>query len=392
MGNNFSWFVFVFSALLHYFLWVCSEHPRGMYMTQTTDYVVVIMAGGAGKRFWPLSTEENPKQFLTLFDDRSLLRMSYDRIAGLVPPARVLVLTNRDYVAKVAEQLPELPVENIIGEPCRRDTAAASVFAAFICRARYGNPVIATLTADHLIEPTDIFQKTLLSAVRAAAKEDILYTFGVPPTCPATGYGYLERGKLMLDDDGIRHYALSRFEEKPDSEKARQYVASGNYFWNSGRFVWRTETIIDRIYEDLPGHARHLEPLMEHDGAGTWENALEKAFQEIPAISIDYGILERAPSVRRVETAFSWSAAGGWNSLRSYLPVDEAGNVTRGAILTLDAQENLIYCEESDETVMAIGVQDLVIVRAGTKTLIVHRDRIEDIKKLVAEHFNERKE
>ena len=180
------------------------------------DTVIVIMAGGVGTRFWPLSTDETPKQFLRLFGDRSMMQECYERIRGVVEPDRVLVLTSCDYIAMVREQLPAIPAENIIGEPMRRDTAAAVALSALICRKRFGNPVIVTLTADHFIEPVDLFLKTLQSAVRAASDNDVLYTFGIRPAFPATGYGYLERGSHIMTDNGIEHYGLLTFKEKPD--------------------------------------------------------------------------------------------------------------------------------------------------------------------------------
>ena len=352
-------------------------------MQKTPDFVIVIMAGGAGKRFWPLSTPENPKQFLTFFGDRSFLQMSYDLVRDMIPLERVLILTNREHVSKVAEQLPEIPRENIIGEPMRKDTAAASALAAFICRKRFGNPVMATLTADHLIEPRALFQKTLLSAIRMAGGEEVLYTIGISPQFPATGYGWLERGELILTDEGIRHYKLLGFKEKPDFESACQYLDSGTCFWNSGMFVWQADVIIDQIRNYLPRHAELLEPLMAWYGAARWESALEAAFRNLESVSIDYGIMERAKPIRCVEGTFSWSDVGGWNALRDHLPADQANNAHRGSILTLDARDNLIFCENPAELVMTIGVSDLVIVRVGTKTLIAHRDRVEDIKKLV---------
>ena len=347
------------------------------------DLVVVIMAGGAGTRFWPLSTEETPKQFLKLFGDRTLLQKSFDRVSNLVPPERILVLTNETFVAMVREQLPQIPVENIIGEPIRRDTAAAVGLAAVLCRRRFGNPVIATLTADHLIEPVALFQKTLLSAVYRAADNNVLYTFGIEPTYPATGYGYLERGMQIVDDEGIEHFQLLGFKEKPDLETARQYVASGRFYWNSGMFVWTADAILKQIEIHLPGHAKALSHAATFDQAPQWDQALKAAFESLHTISIDFGVMEKAQNVCCVASRFSWNDVGGWLALKSYLPKDEAGNCCRGKAMTLDATDNLVFCEDSNETMALIGVKDLVIVRAGSRTLITHKGRTEDIKKLV---------
>ena len=201
--------------------------------------VAVIMAGGMGTRFWPLSTPQKPKQFIDLFGGRSLLQMSFDRLRGLVPPDRTLVLTNAAHVALTREQLPELPEGNVIGEPVRRDTAAAVALAAVLVRKRFGDSIILTLTADHLIEPRELFQKNLVSAAGQVAENNAFYTFGIKPAYPATAYGYLETGASVLNDGGIEHFELKQFKEKPDLETARQYIESGRFLWNSGMFVWK---------------------------------------------------------------------------------------------------------------------------------------------------------
>ena len=347
------------------------------------DLVAVIMAGGAGTRFWPLSTEEKPKQFLRLFGDRSLLQKSFDRISGLIPNERIIVLTNKSFVGLVREQLPDIPEENIIAEPIRRDTAAAVCLGAVLCRRRFGNPVIITLAADHMIEPVDVFQKTLLSAARLAAETRALYTFGIQPTYPATSYGYLELGPKVAGDEGIEHFKLISFKEKPDIATARRYLESKRFCWNSGMFVWATESILREIEAHLPGHVKAVSAAIKFDRTRRWPEALNQAFRTLKTISIDYAVMEKASEVRCVTAKFSWSDVGGWEALKDYLPQDEGGNYFRGLIVTRDAKGNLVFCEDPDETVMLIGVDDLVAVRTGGKTLIVHKDRTEEIKKLV---------
>ncbi len=347
------------------------------------NLVATIMAGGTGTRFWPMSTKERPKQFLKLFGDRSLLQKSYDRIRDLLPVERILVLTNAAHVQMVREQLPELPPGNVIGEPLKRDTAAAVGLAAALCRNRYGNLVILTLTADHLIEPVDLFQKTLLSAARKASEENVLYTFGIKPNYPATGYGYLEFGKRVFQDGGIEHFELLRFKEKPDVETAKSYLSLGRFYWNSGMFVWTAEAILREMEEKLPNHYRCMIRAAASDGTPAWQKALEDAFHEVHAISIDYGVMEKAARVRAVAAKFSWSDVGGWLSLEAFLPKDREGNAIRGELFTLDARGNLVFCEDADEQVMMIGLEDLVIVRSGKKTLIMKKERAENLKDLV---------
>lgn len=341
------------------------------------------MAGGAGTRFWPVSTGNRPKQFLNLFGGRTLLQQSYDRVAALVPEDRILVLTHHSLTGLVAEQLPRLPARNVIGEPLRRDTAAAVALAALICRRRWGNPVMVILTADHLIRPVELFQRTILSAVRAAAGEAVLYTFGVAPTYPATCYGYLDSGDMLGDDAGVRHYRLRRFVEKPDAATARKYLEAGNFYWNSGMFIWSVEAIFAELGRQLPAHLEHLEPAVGYDGTPRFSGALENAFAPLAATSIDFGVMEGANQMRMVRAEFEWNDVGGWLALEEFLGTDQDGNAHRGRLEALDANSNLVFCEDENETVALIGVKNLVVVRAGGKTLIVPKERAEEIKKLV---------
>ncbi len=353
--------------------------------TRQSDIVVVIMAGGAGTRFWPLSTRQKPKQFLRLFGERSLLQMSFDRLQGIVSADRILVLTNRDFVSLVREQLPELPAENVIGEPHRRDTGAAVCLAALLARKRYGNPVIATLTADHLIKPVEEFQRTLLSAVEKAAAESVLYTFGVRPSYPATAYGYLEIGESIETDGQIPHYRLRRFKEKPDQETARSYVDSGKYLWNSGMFVWQTSTILSELEMNLPDHVERIGEAVKLDGSDGWEAALERAFEPLASISIDFAVMEKAKEVCCVSASFEWSDVGGWLALADHLPVDDEGNHYHAELHSLDSRDNLVFSEDESERVMLVGVEGLIVVHSGDRILVTRKERAEEIKKLVKE-------
>ena len=359
-----------------------------MVMCKYPDLVAVIMAGGAGTRFWPLSTEARPKQFLRLFGERTLLQLSYDRLATMIPPERILVLTSARFKDLVLEQLGELPPQNVIGEPMRRDTAAAVALAALICRKRFGNPVMGVFTSDHLIEPTPELERAVRSAAsEAAASGEVLYTFGIKPTYAATGFGYLERGEELLDDEGILHFQLRRFKEKPKRPRALEYVARGEYYWNSGMFIWTVDAILAQLGGLLPEHLRHLEPAVERDGQADFEQALHQAFEPLIKTSIDFGVMEKAAAQRKVRCVvprFDWSDVGGWLALEEHLPRDEHGNAVQGRLEQRDAGRNLVFCEDPGETVALIGVEDLVVVRAGNKTLITHRHKTEAIKELVA--------
>lgn len=349
----------------------------------TKDVVAVIMAGGAGTRFWPASLESRPKQFLTFFGERSLLQLSYDRVAPVVGNERVLVLTSQRFVKLVQEQLPELPAANIIGEPLRRDTAAAVALSALLVEKRFGDAVLATLTSDHLITPPEAFVAALLSAARGAKASSALYTFGIEPQRAATEYGYLEVGERLLDDDGTAHFGLERIVEKPDAARAEAFVAGGRHLWNSGMFVWRASSILAELERQLPAHLAHLRPALAHDGTADWQRALHEAFEPLQRISVDYAVMEGAREIRCVRGRFSWNDVGGFNALAEHLPSDEQQNAHRGQLYTLDAERNVVFCDDADEQVALIGLKDVLVVRAGRRTLVVPRDRAEDIKKLV---------
>ncbi|MHC5037003.1 MAG: mannose-1-phosphate guanylyltransferase [Planctomycetota bacterium] len=354
-----------------------------MQKTPLPEIIPVIMAGGTGTRFWPLSTAKKPKQFLHLFGDRSLLRMSFERASTLAAPEKILVLTNRAFLPEVRRQIPEIPESNVIGEPLRRDTAAAVALASLIARKRFGNPVMTILTADHLIEPVEAFQRAQRSASRGARETGSLYTFGVPPTYPATAYGYLERGEKVLDDEGIEHFRLRGFREKPDAEKAQRYVASGDYLWNSGMFVWTADAILAELQRQLPAHLSHLSPVVEKGGDDEGGEILQRAFERLETISIDFGVMEHAENVRCVAAPFNWEDVGGWLALETHLPQDEALNAHRAHLHSLEAVRNLVFSEDPEELVALVGVRDLIVVRSGRRTLIASKDHAESVKTLV---------
>jgi mannose-1-phosphate guanylyltransferase len=352
------------------------------------ELVVGIMAGGAGTRFWPASTQRRPKQFLALTHERSLLQLAFDRVAPLVGGERTLVLTQGRFKDLVREQLPELPKANVLGEPMRRDTAAAVALAAAIAHVHFKtddgkDPILAILPSDHVIEPVEEFRRTLVSAARGARSASCLYTFGITPTYPATSYGYLELGDELTDDDGLAHHRLARFVEKPDRDTASGYVDGGKHLWNSGMFVWSTGAILEELERQLPEHRARLLDAAERFYDDDLDDALRDAFEPLASTSIDYGVLEGARDVRCVRAGFGWSDVGGFVALADHLPQDDHQNASRAPLRTLDAKGNIIFTEDPDERVALIGVDDLVVVRVAGRTLVAHKDRAEDIKKLV---------
>lgn len=340
--------------------------------------VVVIMAGGAGTRFWPLSTEERPKQFLALTGPRTLLQMSYDRVSDLVPPEKIFVLTAAAYTDLVTEQLPLLPLANIVGEPCRRDTAGAVCLAALLVEHRFPDHTMVVLTADHVISPRTEFQKAIIEAASNCG-DGALYTLGIKPTYPATQFGYLEMGDQRQGGD-LPHFSLRRFKEKPSLEVARNFLDSGGFYWNSGMFVWRSLDILSKFRVHLPRHVEVLQPVIDRLD----EPAFEAAFASLQPISVDYAILEKSDDIRAVIPNIEWDDVGGWTAAATYLEQDSSENAVRGVVECSESRGNTVFCENEQERVILLGANDMVVVRAGERTLVAHKDKLDEIKAALA--------
>jgi len=340
----------------------------------------VIMAGGAGTRLWPLSRRLRPKQLLRLFDGASLLQLSRRRLAGLFEPANIWVITSASYLDLIAAELPDLPRENLIGEPIGRDTANAIGLAAHLLARRDPDATMAVFTADHLIRPQDRFAAAISAGLDAAEKfPRSLITFGITPTAPHTGYGYVQRGEPVAP--GV--YRAAAFKEKPNRETAERYLASGDYLWNSGMFVWRAGTILAELERHLPENARALNDLARSWEAGEWSAAAAARFESLRRISIDYGVMEKADSVLLVEMACEWMDLGSWIAVGATGQPDADGNVALAPrVAIIDGRDNILVSE--DEHLLAVlGVAGLVIVHSPDATLVCHRDRVERIRDLV---------
>lgn len=340
--------------------------------------IFVIMAGGAGTRFWPLSTQQRPKQFLALTGDRTLLQMSYDRVVELAPPEKIFVLTSAAYTGLVREQLPQLPHQNVVGEPCRRDTAAAVALAALLVEDRYPGETMVVLTADHVIEPVEQFHLALQEAAEGCGGGR-LYTLGIKPTFAATQFGYLEMGD-KLGHGTLPHFQLRRFKEKPDQETADGFLEAGNFFWNSGMFVWKTTDILSEFETHLPRHIEVLQPVISQVESA----AFEEAFARLEPISVDFAILEKATNIGAVVPRIEWDDVGGWLAAERYLSSDGRGNALKGRVLCENGRANTVFVEEQGEEVMLLGVSDLVVVRSGGRTLVAHKDSLDDLKSSLA--------
>jgi mannose-1-phosphate guanylyltransferase len=352
----------------------------------------VIMAGGAGTRLWPLSRGNRPKQLLPIVNGRSLLRLSYDRLRGFLPPERIFVCTGASFGAQVLENLPELPTENLLGEPIGRDTANAVGFPAAVLQRRDPDAVVAVVTADHVIEPIDAFQSAVKRAFDVAAEyPQMLVTFGIVPTYGHTGLGYIHRGeplRLRSATDGA--YRVQAFREKPDKATADRYVESGRFYWNSGMFVWRCDTVLAELAAHLPEAYRGLMKIADAWDTPRRHEVLNEIYPTLPKISIDYGVMELASQskgkaqVAVVEMPVQWLDVGSWPALAETLPMDEHNNATHGGVCVfIDADDNIVVSDEPEHLVSAIGLSDMIIVHTKDATLVCPKSEAQRVKELV---------
>ena len=342
----------------------------------------VIMAGGHGERFWPESRSHKPKQFLTLLGNRSLIQQSFDRIHDFMPPEQILVVVGQEHLALAKEQLPTLPAENFLVEPEGRNTAPCIGLAAIHIRKRDPGSVMLVFPADHLIQGQTDFHLCLEKGFEWAADSDYLVTIGIMPSRPETGYGYMEREEAAIDQKLPPVFPVRRFVEKPDVEKAREYVQSGHYYWNSGIFIWKADLILDRMQAHLPELYQGLLQIESTVGTEQESIVMNSVFPGLPRISIDYGILERSDRILMVQGDFGWDDLGSWASLADHSASDEQGMVIKGDYVGLDNSDCLVHGR--DGLIAVLGVNDLVIVQAGDVILVCDKNRTQEVKDLVS--------
>ena len=345
----------------------------------------VIMAGGSGTRFWPASRQKRPKQLLTLTGKRSLLQQTVDRLAPLVPPERVLVVTGRAHAEQVHAQLPELPPVNILAEPMGRNTAAACGLAAAWVARRDPQAVCLVLPADHLITDESLFISTLGRAAELAATQDVMVTLGLTPNFPATGFGYIETGEVV-DPQPPAISRVAAFHEKPGLATAQQYLDGGRHLWNSGMFAWRAEVLLGELKLHLPALAQGLDELAPSLGAPEQGPALERIYPGLPSISVDHGVLEKSSSLRVVKADFGWSDVGSWEAMSELWDMDHHGNANQEGIeriQAVDSHGNLVAAGK--RLVALLGVENLVAVVTDDVLLIAPRSRCQEVGRLLEE-------
>jgi mannose-1-phosphate guanylyltransferase len=339
----------------------------------------IILAGGSGTRLWPRSRTEHPKQFLDLVSERTMLQETYDRIVPLVPATNVFVITSWRYVDDVHAQLPYVPESQIIGEPEGRGTAPPAALAAMLLLERDPDAVTIILPADHVIPDATAFRTAILAA-NEVANQDYLVTLGITPTFPETGYGYIEAGEAFTQDNGHQVLHVRRFLEKPNLQLAQEFLARGNYFWNSGIFIWRADKIVQEFQTHMPEMYSQLTKIVVN---GLADPSFQQNWMSLENETIDFAIMEKAKRVAVIPVNVGWNDVGSWAALFELTPHDEAGNAVRGDHVAIDTQTTLIY---SDKRLIAtIGLENMVIIDTEDALLICPRDRAQDVKKVVDE-------
>ncbi|HTU91389.1 MAG TPA: mannose-1-phosphate guanylyltransferase [Gemmataceae bacterium] len=342
-----------------------------------------ILAGGGGTRFWPRSRQQRPKQFLTLGGERTLLQQARDRIEGLLPAERTWVITGQAYQAETGRQLPELSLDRIVGEPCGRDTAPCIGLGAALIARHDPSAVMLVTPADHVIEPVREFERAAHVAARMAEEHPgALITFGIPPTFPSTGYGYIHRGAEAGQRQGVSVFRVQRFEEKPTADRAERFVASGEYFWNSGIFVWQVATVLDELQRQQPQLYDAVRRIADAWDTPRRDEVLRREYESLPKVSIDYAVMEHAREVLVVKAPYRWDDVGSWLALERMNPQDADHNTVLATHCGLKTNHCIIV-GDAGKLIATIGVENLVIVQDGDATLIADRRDEGTVKQLV---------
>jgi mannose-1-phosphate guanylyltransferase len=343
----------------------------------------VVMAGGSGTRFWPKSRRNRPKQLLKLQGDATMLQQTVDRVAPLIGPERVIVVTGADQAGAVAGQLSDVPAANVVAEPCPRDTAPCVGLAAAIVAKRDPEGIMVVMAADHVIRPKESFQKSVQAAVSLIeADPNTFVTFGVKPTRPETGYGYIERGESLGTPQGIPCHRVKQFREKPDLATAIDFLESGNFAWNSGIFVWRARAILDALAEQRPAMFAGIQRIADDLGTPRQDGTIAREFPGFEKIPIDKAVMENATNVNVLEVLYDWSDVGDWRSIAALQAPDGNGNTIQGNVLSQGTTGTIVINDDGG-LIATLGVDDLVIIQSNGATLVARKDQLDRLKGLV---------
>ena len=350
----------------------------------------VIMAGGAGTRFWPESRKARPKQLLNMLGDRTMIQATIDRLGDLVTPERTCVATVAGLAEAIAEQLPDVSRESILVEPCKRDTGPCIGLAAAKILRDDPDAIMAVMPSDHVIGSDEAFREAIRYAASLVEEDpNRLVTFGIRPTYPAESFGYIERAEPLAGHSSPATFEVARFHEKPKADVAAEYLASGNFYWNSGIFLWRADTILRAIGRFQPEMREHLDHIADAAGTPEADKVLESEFTQIKPISIDLGVMEYVSGVVVVEAPFEWDDVGSWRSLERLCGVDDQGNVIDAAKhLGVKTNGSIIRCHRSDHMVVTMGVEDMIVIVTPDATLVANKHDEESIRQ-VTKHLQE---
>lgn len=339
----------------------------------------LIMAGGRGERFWPKSRRNLPKQFLSLTDNgKTMIQLTVERILPLVEMQDIYIATNRDYKELVRQQLPEIPEENILCEPVGKNTAPCIGLGAIHMKKRYGDAMMLVLPSDQIVKYHSIFLNALEDACAVAEQGENLVTLGITPTVPETGYGYI---KFVPEKTLRRAFAVEKFVEKPDLETAKEYLASEQYLWNSGMFVWTVATILKKLEQYLPDMYEGLDKVGEAISTPNYDMVLEREFHSFRSESIDYGVMEKAKEIYTISGSFGWDDVGSWLAVERMKRANEFGNVVTGNVITLNTKNCVI--EGTDKLIASVGLDDVIIVDSSDALLVCAKESAGDIKKVL---------
>ena len=356
-----------------------------------SDRYVIIMAGGRGERFWPVSREKTPKQLITLLGKKSFLQQAVERVLPVVPIRNIFIITNEVQAPEVRRQLPKLPKDNVVAEPIGRDTCAAVTLGAALVGARSTTAVMAVLPADHVIPEEKKFQQVLADAFDLAGRGQAIVTIGIKPTEPATGYGYIHVGAPLPPPQGVKPYKTTffraeRFVEKPNFEKALEYVNSGQYRWNAGMFIWSFVTVTEGLQKHQPEmYAACQRWFAAAKNPAKLKKVLAKEYPEIKKVSIDYALMEHAQNVVVADGSFEWDDLGSWNALARHLKADPEGNCAVADFIHVDAARNIIFdARTKNRTPIAVvGLRDSILVQTDDAVLLAHKSQAQKVKELV---------
>ncbi|WP_213974358.1 mannose-1-phosphate guanylyltransferase [Tepidanaerobacter acetatoxydans] len=343
----------------------------------------VIMAGGGGTRFWPLSRANTPKQFLNITGEDTMINDTIKRIKSIVPTDKIIIVTNKiqkKMLSKVIQE--DIPEANVLTEPVGRNTAACIGYAAMVIKKRCGDAVMGVFPSDHYIKDADEFQRVLSAAYSIAENTEKLVTIGINPTFPSTGYGYIKYDREQsIPAESKTAYEVVDFVEKPNLARAKEYLKSGNYLWNSGMFAWKASVILENFERFLPKLYRGLLELEPFIDTPKEKTVVEEVYPALQSISIDYGIMERSDEVVVIPGDFGWNDVGSWDSLGEVFPLDENGNITRGDFIAIDTRNSIIY--SNSRLVAAVGLENMIVVETNDALLVCPKEKAQDVKKVV---------